>query len=670
LTIRKIEMPMRSRQAAVAPASLKLEERSFELVWATDAPASVEMWDREFGYITGDEILSMEPGHCRTARMEGGLPLLDHHQRHTGQLGQIGKVVDCALADGKASGRAIMSRREVAQEILQDVHDGIADTFSVGYRVYAYEVTKREGVRDVYRAIDWEPLEVSFEPIPADPGARARSGTPADDTRSCEIRVADETEAEVAEVETVAVTLVEEKNMPLDQKQMMKLMSRAAELDMSLDLANAVIAAGGEKSFEDLTDDLVRSAKEQRAKVVKLPDPERATPSTQLRAGHEQITTDQAEKDGKGIIEYIEHRATGGELTENGRRFMGMSLFDLARKALVDTGRSPIGGRFEIVREALQPTRLVRRTMGGIDRERDVGGLHTTSDFGDLLGDGVLRRRLLAAYNSMPDSYSSFVSTTTFADPRSQKFIRIGSFGTLAEVKEGAEYKRKSFGSEAEDIDIAKHGGIIGLSLEAILRDDLSAFARMPTMLGHAAKKTEQATVFGVLTANPLMSDGFALFSAQHANLGGANAPDVTGITDARTIMRKQKDVALTGATDRLGLTPRHIVIPYKYELGLAQLVGPDKNQPDATSDIVPRYIRDMTYSVSDVLDANSTQIWYAFANPNEIETLVVARLEGNQPFEIERRSGWEVDGLEWKIRHWFGAGVVDWRGAYRNPGV
>lgn len=680
MTIRTIEMPKRERAAKAMPSTLNIEERSFELTWATDAPVAVEIYDPERGYVFVDEVLSMEPGHVRTARMDAGLPLLDHHNRWHGQLGQVGKVRECKISEGAATGKAFLSKREWAQEFMQDVQDGLADTFSAGYRVYAYEVTRREGQRDLYRAVDWEPMEVSFEPVPADIGARTRN---ADSKGSCELRMADETEIASADTnespkapESAQTTKDEERSMKLTPTDIKKLLARGADLGLGLDIVNAVLAAGEDKTLEECTDDLTRALKDKREReerAAKTPSTttEQPTPSTQARTGHMEITAEQAEKDGAGIIAYLEHRATGGELKDEGRRFMGMSMVDLCRKVLTDRGQNPAGNRFELVREALLPQRLVRRTMSGVDRERDVGGLHTTSDFGDLLGDGVLRRRLLAAYNSAPDNFSAFVSNTTFADPRTQKFIRVGGIAQLGEVKEGAEYKRKTFGTETEELSIEKYGGIIGLSLEAILRDDLSAFARLPTTLGRAAKKTESAIVFKVLTDNDALSDNIALFeSGTHGNIGSASAPDMTGITDARTKMRKQKDVALTEATARLGITPRHIVIPYKYELGLAQLVGPDRNSPDATTDIVPRYIRDMTYSVSDVLDANSSQIWYAFADPSEVECIVVARLEGNQPFEIERRTGWEVDGLEWKIRHWFGAGAVDYRGVYRNPGV
>ena len=31
---------------------------------------------------------------------------------------------------------------------------------------------------------------------------------------------------------------------------------------------------------------------------------------------------------------------------------------------------------------------------------------------------------------------------------------------------------------------------------------------------------------------------------------------------------------------------------------------------------------------------------------------------------------GFEVDGIEFKARHDFGAKAIDWRGLYKNPGI
>ena len=60
------------------------------------------------------------------------------------------------------------------QPIFRDIAAGIIRNVSVGYRVHRYEIEKRDGQVELWRAVDWEPMEISAVAIGADPGARVR----------------------------------------------------------------------------------------------------------------------------------------------------------------------------------------------------------------------------------------------------------------------------------------------------------------------------------------------------------------------------------------------------------------------------------------------------------------------------------------------------------------
>jgi phage head maturation protease len=69
------------------------------------------------------------------------------------------------------------SKRDAVEPIWNDVVDQIIRSVSVGYKVYkVQEETPRDGGIPTRTAIDWEPYEVSMVPMPADVGARVRSG--------------------------------------------------------------------------------------------------------------------------------------------------------------------------------------------------------------------------------------------------------------------------------------------------------------------------------------------------------------------------------------------------------------------------------------------------------------------------------------------------------------
>ncbi|KAJ4854023.1 HK97 family phage prohead protease, partial [Xylella fastidiosa subsp. multiplex] len=108
--------------------------------------------------------------------------LLDHNPRD-----QIG-VVQSASIDRDQRGRAIVrfGRSPRAEEILRDVLDGIRKHVSVGYLVHQVEVIGQRDAGPLYRATDWEPIEISIVSIPADPsvGIGRALENPPQDTRN------------------------------------------------------------------------------------------------------------------------------------------------------------------------------------------------------------------------------------------------------------------------------------------------------------------------------------------------------------------------------------------------------------------------------------------------------------------------------------------------------
>lgn len=65
--------------------------------------------------------------------------------------------------------------------------------------------------------------------------------------------------------------------------------------------------------------------------------------------------------------------------------------------------------------------------------------------------------------------------------------------------------------------------------------------------------------------------------------------------------------------------------------------------------------------------DANR---WYICANPTTTEGLTYSYLDGSDGPTVEERLGWEIDGMEWKVRLDFGAAFIDYRGWYANDGA
>lgn len=130
-----------------------LDERSMEFPFSSEYPVS-----RYFG----NEILSHGMESANLSRLNDGAPLLYNHDPDR----MIG-VVERAWIDGdkkRGYAKVRFSRNQFAQEVLQDVRDGILRGVSFGY-----SIDKMEEREDNFVATNWSPYEVSLAVIPADP---------------------------------------------------------------------------------------------------------------------------------------------------------------------------------------------------------------------------------------------------------------------------------------------------------------------------------------------------------------------------------------------------------------------------------------------------------------------------------------------------------------------
>ncbi|MBK1793540.1 HK97 family phage prohead protease [Devosia sp. WQ 349] len=169
------------RSGSLRPRSYDSVDNSIELVWSTGA--AVRRRDYRTDSIF-DEVLSLAPNHVRLDRLNAGAPLLDTHD-DSNLASVLGSVVpgSAKVADGLGIARVRLSEAPGDADIVSKIRDGIIRNISVGYRIHQSIVSVGDdGDTEVRTAIDWEPLEISAVPVPADAGSQIRSGS--DDTMS------------------------------------------------------------------------------------------------------------------------------------------------------------------------------------------------------------------------------------------------------------------------------------------------------------------------------------------------------------------------------------------------------------------------------------------------------------------------------------------------------
>lgn len=337
----------------------------------------------------------------------------------------------------------------------------------------------------------------------------------------------------------------------------------------------------------------------------------------------------------------------GGERNE----FTGMTLAELARQSLSIAN----------VRQAFD-----RRTeMIGAAFVQSAGG-HSTSDFANILAN-ITGKAALIGWEEAEETFQVFTSTGTLTDFKPTKRVGTGVFSSLAEKVEGAEYKYGTMGDRGEPITLASYGRMLKITREAIINDDLSLLTDAPRKMGGAARRTIGDLVYAVLTGNPVMSDGVALFHADHNNLAASGGvPSVTTLGTARAAMRTQKE----GDAKALNIAPAYFIVPAALETLATQLMR-STFEPTANKGHATNPVAGMAEVVVDGrLDEASATAWYLAASPAMHDTIEVAYLDGVQEPFIEQRDAWSTDGAELKVRIDAGVAPLGFRGLYKNAGA
>ena len=148
------------RAVQVERSAINVDARTVELAFSSETP--YERW-------WGIEVLDHAPTSIRLNRLTSGGPLLTDHENCIEN--QVGVIESVEIGPDRV-GRAVVrfGRDASSDEVFQKVVDGIVRNVSVGYLIHKATLTETgDGVPDTYRVTDWEPLELSLVPVPADP---------------------------------------------------------------------------------------------------------------------------------------------------------------------------------------------------------------------------------------------------------------------------------------------------------------------------------------------------------------------------------------------------------------------------------------------------------------------------------------------------------------------
>lgn len=282
--------------------------------------------------------------------------------------------------------------------------------------------------------------------------------------------------------------------------------------------------------------------------------------------------------------------------------------------------------------------------------------------------------------------WKNIVTEEHFTNLNEVDWVQTGTIGSLPVVAEQGEYTELPIGDNVETSAWYKYGGYIGLTLEAILRDDIRAFKRMPdeAALGGMRNISEQvAAIFTQASgAGPTLADTGALFNATAVTTAGGHAnllttalgTDYTAWKAVSNAMYKQamliKNAAgYYGTGKRQGIRPKYCLVPADLWDQACDLFVTRQNSLD-NKNVENRYFGSVyPVGVPEWTDATD---WAAVIDPKLVPGVMIGEIFGLMPQIFV--AGNEMNGAMFandesriKVRQFLVVGVCDFRPLHKS---
>lgn len=295
---------------------------------------------------------------------------------------------------------------------------------------------------------------------------------------------------------------------------------------------------------------------------------------------------------------------------------------------------------------------------------------HTSSDFPHLLSN-VANKVLLASMDEVESKWNRVAGVIDLKDFKDTPMISMSEAPNLLLTPEGDTPERADFNERREVIRAATYTREFAITRQMIYNDDLSAFTRIPRLFGLASQRIPEMLTFAILTSNPTMNDGFALFSSEHRNLGSAAALSMASLQTGVEAMENQKGFGEDEAW--LEITPAELIVPTNLKFKAEKLMRAEYD-PDTVSgrdaQTEPNVLRGTMGVVSSPrLKAASATAWYLCANPSRMPAINVGFLNGQQTPTIVPINNGSILYNKWEVVFDCAASAVTPEAIYKNPG-
>ena len=312
---------------------------------------------------------------------------------------------------------------------------------------------------------------------------------------------------------------------------------------------------------------------------------------------------------------------------------------------------------------------------------------HTTATFTGLVKN-ALNKALVNHWEALGragyDWWQKIATVEHFTSLNGITWIIFGTIASLPAVSEGAEYTELQIGDSPETSTFYKYGGYVGITLEALDRDETRKLAAVPRELANGGIRNISSLVAALFSANagagPTLADGGALFNntavttlTGHANLLvtalSAAQWDTVAAAMYNQPMLVKNAATYYGTGKKMALNPKYCLVPRALELTGRQIF----EQPWAQAATVHyETVQQGRAEVVVVPDWTDLTDWAAVADPLLCPGVMIGERFGLMPeiFVAGDETSPAVfmnDESRIKVRHFLAVGVADWRPLANN---
>lgn len=597
--------------ASFTPSSWDDATNSVEVAFYTGA--AVE----RYSFDEGDFTMAFDLAGARLERYNAGAPVLKDHADMSSAY-QVGKVLEgsAVVADGVCKCRVQFSRDPAHAGFVGDVRDGIRKSVSMGAKIGAFSYLSKRGVAGATNTqvlvTDWEPYELSFVPVQADPGAQTLSATQEPPMSNQTFTAADLEAAKLAGIQA------ERERQRLDAER------RSQILQMSRHVENA----GGSRAFvEALAADetvTVAMARERvMAEAERLADA--ATIGAAGRGGRAEVGANLDGQLGKVYAKAlaIKMGATQIKLSdaEQSQVPQHLSMRRMCEEALRRNGvRVENLTDEQVVRRALErcDSRAALQRFEDTYNRRERLGEITTSDL-PLLFTSTQALVVMDRYNAAPMTYQAWTKRVPLSDFRPIKMIDYSRLPALQEIPESGIPVMGGVAETGEEVGLKEWGISLPFSRRAIINDRYDMIGGVAAAVGMRVGVQKNARAYAKLVSNPtLTGDSVAVYNSAHGNVGTTGALSATTLGELRKKVREQRGVADPSSSTsgmRLNLQISTLVVGSALETTAEQLFS-NLYTPTAASGVLPASFRSQLRTLVADAEISSATAFYVFADP------------------------------------------------------